>query len=267
MTGFWPPWVVMWTLAVVVYAACKGLTWWPARHDAAPAWRHSAYLVAWPGLDAHAFLTAGPARRPGSADWLRAGRNVSVGLGLYVWGARLVAPYSLLAAGWVGMIGLALSLHFGVFHAIACAWQRAGVEAQPVMQAPLGATSLAEFWGRRWNTAFRDLTHRHLFQPLTRRWGPRGGLAAGFAFSGLVHELVISVPAGGGYGGPTAFFVIQGLGILLERSRAGRRLGLGRGVAGWAFTMLAVLAPVPWLFHRPFVTRVVVPFMQATGAL
>jgi hypothetical protein len=79
--------------------------------------------------------------------------------------------------------------------------------------------------------------------------------------------LVISVPAGGGYGGPTIFFVIQGAAISLERSRLGKRIGLGRGVIGRSFVFAAVIAPLGLLFHRPFVLGVVVPFMHAIGAL
>src|SRR5205085_6806357 len=130
---------------------------------------------------------------------------------------------------WVGMVGLVMALHFGTFHLLSCAWRSAGVEARPLMNNPLASQGVSEFWGRRWNTAFRDLTHTFLFRPLTAWLGPAGALLAGFGFSGLVHDLVISVPARGGYGGPTLFFVVQGVALLAERSAAGRRLGLGRG--------------------------------------
>ena len=139
-----------------------------------------------------------------------------------------MAAHSLYLAGWMGMAGVVLTLHFGLFHLLSCAWRRAGVEARPLMNAPVVSESLGEFWGRRWNTAFRDLTHRFLLRPMTRRLGVRGGIAAGFVCSGLVHELVISVPAGGGYGDPTLFFAIQGIGILVERGRLGRSAGLAR---------------------------------------
>jgi D-alanyl-lipoteichoic acid acyltransferase DltB (MBOAT superfamily) len=135
------------------------------------------------------------------------------------------------------------------------------------MNHPLRSQSLGEFWGRRWNTAFRDLTHRFLFRPLTRRFGVQAGVAGGFVFSGLVHDLVISWPAAGGWGGPTVFFAIQGGGILLERTRLGARVGLAKGTVGRLFALAALLLPSPLLFHRPFVERIVIPFMHALGAL
>jgi len=69
------------------------------------------------------------------------------------------------------MLGLILLFHFGAFDLLAFAWQRAGVNAQPVMRAPLRSTSLAEFWSMRWNTAFNTLAHTLAFRRLARRWG------------------------------------------------------------------------------------------------
>jgi hypothetical protein len=165
------------------------------------------------------------------------------------------------------MAGLVFVLHFGAFHLVSCAWRAAGVDAKPLMDWPIRSTSLAEFWGRRWNTAFRDLAHRFVFRPLAARLGPRAGLAAGFLFSGVVHDLVISVPAGGGYGWPTLYFAAQGLGHLAERSRAGRAVGLGRGWRGRLFTAAVVAGPAYGLFHPPFVLNVVVPFLGVIGAV
>jgi hypothetical protein len=259
----------MWGLAAAVFAGCKWLTWQRTPAPGAPARRHVAYLVAWPGLDAKAFLDPRLLprdRRPTSGEWAFAAGKLALGVAL-TWSVVRLVPADLpLLRGWVGMAGLIFVLHFGSFHLLSCAWRAAGVDARPLMNWPVLSEGVSEFWGRRWNTAFRDLAHRFLFRPLADRLGPRAGLAAGFLFSGLVHDLVISVPAGAGYGLPTLYFVIQGVGILVERSRAGKRLGLGTGWRGRAFAAVVVIGPAYVLFHPPFVLNVVVPFLAAIGA-
>ncbi|MBT8485281.1 MAG: membrane bound O-acyl transferase family-domain-containing protein, partial [Phycisphaerae bacterium] len=243
----WPRWALMWVLSIALFAGCKWLTWRRRRVIDAPGWLHVAYLFAWPGLDADGFLRS----RPGFArhavprrEWVGAGVKAALGIALF-WGApRLLPADHPLAVGWLGMIGFIFIAHVGLFHLLSCAWRTAGVNARPLMLRPLASQSLAEFWGRRWNTAFRDLTHRFLFRPLTTRFGPRTALVVGFVFSGLVHDLVISVPAGGGYGGPTLYFLLQALAMMLERSRRGRRAGLGAGWRGRGFTVLVLAVPV-----------------------
>jgi alginate O-acetyltransferase complex protein AlgI len=172
-----------------------------------------------------------------------------------------------LVRAWIGMAGLVFALHFGVFHLLSCLWRSLGVPAVPIMQWPIASTSVSEFWGRRWNLAFRDLAHRFVFRPLATRWGGPAALAAGFLVSGLVHDAVISVPARGGYGLPTLFFLIQAAGVAIERSAVGRRSGLGRGFVGWMFTAMVLLLPAPLLFHPPFVHQVVLSFFDALGNL
>lgn len=264
----WPRWALMWTLAVSIYCGCKWLTWRRTPIHGVPLWRHVGYLLAWPGLDAAAFLNPqSTSRRAARREWMFALGKVALGIGLLFGGARLVSAQYPYLVGWVGMIGIVLILHFGIFHLLSCAWRSVGVEARPLMDRPLASVSVSEFWGRRWNTAFRDLTHRFLFRPLSARFGPRPAILAGFAFSGLVHDLVISVPAGGGYGGPSLFFALQGTAMLVERSTLGRRMNLGRRWSGWLFTTLVLVPPAYCLFHPPFVARIVVPFLRALRAI
>jgi hypothetical protein len=263
-------WKLMWILAVAIYAGCKAVTWMNAHIPHAPVWRQTAYLLGWPGMDATRFLKSisGPkCSMLLSNEWRAASAKVVLGAVLLFGVARMIPSHHQYLAGWFGMLGIVLILHFGVFHLLSCFWRSLGFDARSLMNHPMRSTSLGEFWGQRWNTAFRDLTHRFLFRPLTSRIGPRFGLLAGFLVSGAVHELVISVPARGGYGGPTLYFAIQGAGTVVERSRFGRRIGMGSGWLGRAFMMLVLIAPVFFLFHRPFVIRVIVPFMQAMGAL
>jgi hypothetical protein len=46
----------------------------------------------------------------------------------------------------------------------------------------------------------------------------------------------------------------------------GSQLGLRRGYRGWLFMASFAAAPVYFLFHPPFVLRVIIPFMKAIHA-
>jgi len=265
----WPRWAFMWLVAFAIYVGCKWLTWRRTPAPDAPLWRHAAYLLAWPGLDANAFLNGDrdQAKPPNADEWLFAIAKTAFGIGVLYAVTPLLPADKPYLVGWVGMVGLIFTMHFGAFHLLACAWRTLGVPAKPLMHWPIAATSVSDFWGRRWNTAFRDLTHRFLFRPIAARVGPRSAGFAGFALSGLIHDLVISVPAGGGDGGPTAFFTIQGLALLAERTQASKRLGLGSSWGARLFTALVLIGPAPLLFHPPFVERVIVPFLAIVGAI
>jgi hypothetical protein len=263
------PWVFMWTLSLAIFVSLKWLTFWRGRTRVShSAWRSIAYLVAWPGMDADAFLDAN--RRvppPPSTTWFWAALETTLGACLLWIVARSLPGGGPLLRGWTGMLGLILLLHFGSFQVIALVWQAFGVRAKPIMSAPLRSTSLAEFWGKRWNLGFRQLSYELIFRPLHRALGAEAAGLLVFLVSGLIHDLVISLPARAGYGLPTAYFLLQGAGITIEHTRFGKRLGLGRGVQGWLFMAVFVTGPVFWLFHPWFVLRVILPFMQAIHAL
>jgi len=262
------PWILMWCLAISIYAGLKWLTWWKARSNIPhKAWRSVAYLFAWPGMDAESFLdeTRRPAS-PGLQRWLVAGAETIIGIVLIWVIARALPPGHPLLRGWVGMLGLIFLLHFGIFQLAALFWQSCGVDAPAIMSAPLRSRSLSEFWGRRWNLGFRQLAHELVFSPLHGSVGVGTAGLLVFVFSGLIHDLVISVPARGGYGLPTAYFILQGIGVAVERSRFGRRYALRGGISGRLFAALLTLGPVFWLFHPPFVLRVIIPFMKAIHA-
>jgi hypothetical protein len=263
------PWVFMWILSFAIYFGLKWLTWWRARvRFAHPGWRSITYLLAWPGMDADAFLNAElRVPLPASLAWIWATLETLAGAALLWVVARCIPQGRPLVRGWIGMVGLILLLHFGSFQIVALLWQSLGIKAERIMSAPLRSTSLGEFWGKRWNLGFRQLAHELIFRPLYR---PLGAHQAGFlvfVVSGLIHDLVISLPARAGYGLPTLYFVLQGVGVTVERSQFGRRFGLAQGTRGWCFTMVFLMAPVFWLFHPWFVLRVILPFMQAIHAL
>ncbi len=261
------PWIFMWTICFALYFGCKWLTWRRAQIADSPAWRNWAYLLLWPGLDARAFLDPqNRAIKPSAVAWTAAWVETLFGAFL-LWGmaGRVPASQTLLK-GWIGMTGVIFLLHFGSFQLIALMWQRFGINARPLMRAPILATSLADFWGRRWNSAFNRLAHDIVFRPLHRRVGAAAATMAVFLASGLVHELVISVPARAGYGLPTAYFLLQGIGLLFERSALGQKWGLRHGLAGRCYTVVLTALPAYWLFHPAFVKTVILPMLKAIGA-
>jgi predicted DCC family thiol-disulfide oxidoreductase YuxK len=264
-----PRWGLMWAMACAIYAGCKWLTYREARgRGVAPdRLRALGYLLLWPGMDPAAFL-GGTDRsvQPRPREWMAAILKTLSGATLIWVVARAALPIDPLLAGWLGMVGLMFVLHFGTFHLLSLGWRSIGVNARPVMQSPLRSSSLADFWGRRWNTAFHELAARFTFRPLRPAIGRAGATLLVFLVSGLIHELVISVPARGGYGLPTGYFALQGLGVAGERTRLGRRLGLGRGWRGWLFTFVVAAGPAFWLFPPPFVRNVILPMLAAIGA-
>ena len=105
-----------------------------------------------------------------------------------------------------------------------------------------------------------------MFRPLTARCGAAAALWIGFLISGLVHEVAITVPTGTGYGGPTAFFLLQAIALFVERSAWGRAWGLGRGVIGWAFAASVLILPVGLLLSPAFVCEIIVLFCHDVAA-
>lgn len=260
-----PAWVFMWVLAFALYAASKVMTWATAVNGghANNVYRQAGYLLLWPGMDPKPFLAEElkfptPARN----EWLWATTKTLFGATL-IWAATpLLADTHWLLRAWVGMLGVIFLLHFGLFHLLALLWQQLHVPVKPLMENPVAATGLAEFWGQRWNRGFHDLIHKHLFRPVARKFGARAAMMTVFLASGLIHELVITVPAGGGYGLPTLYFLLQGLGVELERTKAGRKLGLGRGKRGWLFMFLITALPVGLLFPPVFLQNVILPMLN-----
>ncbi len=244
-----PAWVRMWLL-------CGGL-FLMAKAAVLPERDRAAFVVLWPGMDAAAFGRKATSRLPLS---LRGWANFAAGVVLIWCLARL--PGDPFVGTWVAMAGFILALHCGLFTLLAAFWRGRGRDVMPLMEAPLLAGSVTEFWGRRWNHAFRDLAHAVLFKPVARRFGALAGTWAVFIASGLAHEMVVTVPAGAGYGGPALYFALQALGLSLERGCPIR----WRWV--WRLRALAFLIlPLPLLFPRPFVMNVCQPFFHTIGAL
>jgi alginate O-acetyltransferase complex protein AlgI len=256
-------WVYMWIVAGALFFAAKWITVAKqlSKGMHLPFGRLLAYVFLWPGLDAKAFCLERAVGAPTIREICAAGLKMGIGAAL-IWVAVDLAGAAPLAAGWIAMIGIVLVLHFGVFEMLGQFWRARGINARPLMQAPAKATSISKLWSGQWNTAFTDLMHKEVFAPIAKRRGAAAGIVGVFAISGLLHELVISAPARGGYGLPTAYFGLQCAAVLIERSSLGARLGLGRGVIGWLFVLMVAALPAFMLFPPVFVHNVVLPMLE-----
>lgn len=123
-----------------------------------------------------------------------------------------------------------------------------GVELPRINDYPLRSLSLAEFWGRRWNRVVSAWLSENLFMPLARRRRATLGVLAAFVASGVLHFWLAWIPLDLRAGLTMAsFFLVQGLGLVLERRLEARRWGAG---ARRSWTLAWILLSSP-LFVEP----------------
>lgn len=207
--------------------------------------RTLGYWALWPGMDARPFAETLPREGPGLMAWGAA----KMALGAACLLVRTGTPEIDVV---LVFLGIGFLVHFGLCDVLAGFWRGRGVAVERLFVNPAASRSLGDFWGRRWNLAFHAVARERVYRPVARRWGPAAGILATFFFSGLLHEALLSIPAGGGYGLPMAYFLLHGFLVLAER-----RWNLG----GRAWSLFWVLAPVPLLFHPWFVRAVIWPLL------
>lgn len=244
-------------LCLVLLYSMKAIVAFEYRGPALTAGQWLAFTFAWPGMRPAPFRELGGAARPEAGRAIVGGvLRLLAGITVVVAAERLrQAGVSLALATPLLLAGLSLSLHFGLFDLATGFWRLFGVDVGPVFQAPWAATSLQEFWGRRWNRAFSEMTAATVYGPITAGFGRTTGLLAAFLVSGLFHELAISAPVHEGYGGPLAYFALHGTLMALETRWPGLTAGRPR-------TLFLVLAPTPILFHGPFLEGVIWPIAR-----
>jgi hypothetical protein len=80
------------------------------------------------------------------------------------------------------------------------------------MDNPFAARTPADFW-RRYNRATHQFLLEDVFKPLGGMRFPLRATLLTFAFSAVLHEYVLDVPAGRVQGYQTLFFLIQGIAV------------------------------------------------------
>ncbi len=244
-----PAWLWMWMITGALWAGFKFM----AFRSAGGLKRVNPLFFGWIGTDADAFLWKRSDVTP-PRIWSFAAPFGFLVTGLAMVLAVLPGIEAPIATGWIGVLAMLCLFHFGGFAILAGLWKQVGFPVEPIMQKPWAAKTLGEFWGPRWNRAFSDWARVHIFRPWVRKFGVVRGTLAGFFASGIAHELVISLPARGGFGWPTLYFFIQATGLLAQRKYRPLR---NRGV-----TLALALLPAPILFHPAFIERVFAPMMN-----
>lgn len=125
-----------------------------------------------------------------------------------------------------------------------------GYTVEPTQRAPILATSLADFWGRRWNAIVRRWLAAVVYIPFARRGARAVGRSAAFIVSAALHTYMV-LPALGWLPAAQmgAFFLVHGALVWVEGRVGITRLSSRWGRA-WTLLMLAGSAP---LFMEPLI--------------
>lgn len=103
----------------------------------------------------------------------------------------------------------------------------------PLFCNPFTATSVTEFWGR-WHQLFRHNFIEFGGKPMSYLVGRVGGVLGAFFVSGLLHYIGLwGMARGSDFPGAAGYFLLQGVGVVLEytfRSVVGTRV---KGILGW----------------------------------
>jgi hypothetical protein len=155
------------------------------------------------------------------------------------------------------LIGLSLILHFGLLNISAGSLRRMGIPVTSLFKDPIKSQTLQEFWSKRWNIAFVELTTLAVVRPLKKRFGAQTAFWISYAFSGLLHELAISLPVNHGFGKPFLYFIIQAFLIMTIEKYLIKNLP--NGILRTIWVLACLFVPIFLLFHTEFILKIVVP--------
>lgn len=216
----------------------------------------------WIGMNPHEFMAPAPDKKEQRAEFIRSCAEIIVGFGLVATAQIMRHEWPAFIIGWMKLCGLSCLIYFGIFRMLTFVWQKNGRGVQALMREPLSAVNLPEFWGKRWNRAFPFVMHLYIHDPVKKYFSGTAALFAVFLVSGILHEAIVSVPVGRGYGLPILYFMIQFAGFQLMNSEWGKKKNLQTGLLARTFTLLWVSIPLPLLFHHAFIVDVMAPIMH-----
>lgn len=168
---------------------------------------------------------------------------VSIPIGAGYWLASLLL-----------LISLSLVLHFGLLNINTALVQWLGYRGYSLFRSPFQSGSLSGFWSRTWNIPYIEMVSIVLFKPLASKVSRRVALWLSFLFSGLLHEVALTLPVQSHFGYATAYFLLQAGLIESEQLLPQKRFP--------KFVFLtALVLPLPWLFNSEIMARVFWPLV------
>jgi hypothetical protein len=225
-----------------------------------------AFAIGWAGMRAQLFEALGNKAVPQAWPIIGFGISRIVAGVLIIWLAHKVVELPLnaemiyIVVSALLLVGFSLILHFGLLGVSAGTWRLLGVHTYVLFKQPAKAMSLTEFWSKRWNLAFSEMTSIAIYRPLKGRMGSVAALVLAFLFSGLLHELALSVPVHSGYGLPLLYFIIQSIIVLAERAFTVNKITfLQHPVWARLWVFFWLILPMPLLFHEQFIKQIVWP--------
>ncbi len=162
-------------------------------------------------------------------------------------------------SGIIALVGMSFILHFGILVISAANWRLLGVDCKELFRSPALSMSLNEFWGKRWNLAFSEMTALVVYRPIKNKMNKGFAVFLSFVFSGVLHEVAISLPVNSGYGLPMIYFCIHGLLMFAEQRVIVVKQILEHTIYSRVWVLFWLILPMPLLFHKEFMGKIVFP--------
>lgn len=216
----------------------------------------------WVGMDPQTFHAKKMRKSVPVRSFIVGVGNIIIGFGV-LWLCHYLlqhkAPYYIC---WLlALVGTSMLFHFGLLTFLFVFWRTVGIPVKPLFNMPWQAENLSVFWGRRWNTAFVEMTGRSIYKPLVRKIGKAYALLATFMVSGLFHEIALTLPVCSGFGRPFAYFAIQGFLVLIEKRLLEKYPDWTKKYSRyWLFP--ALFLPLPLLFTPSFTREILFAIIQ-----
>ncbi|KAL6660455.1 hypothetical protein ACP70R_002001 [Stipagrostis hirtigluma subsp. patula] len=139
---------------------------------------------------------------------------------------------------------------------IAAAGAALGMEMEPQFDRPYLASSLRDFWGRRWNLMVSAILRPSVYDPVRARAGKAAAAMATFVVSGLMHEVMVYyIALRPPTGEMAAFFLLHGACCVAEEMCARRWAARGwpplRRPVATLLVVVFVAGTAFWLFFPP----------------